>query len=347
MNIRERLEAFWAGERPDMIPYTIYEWEWRHAADDPAWLPLFDLGLGVTWHLPSVSIRAEGVEYHTAIWQEAGKTVERRTIHTPDGDLYETFVDGWHHKYLLETAEDYAIMTRLVRRTQIEPDYETFIAQAEALPPFGVALVDIRRTPIQTILVDYAGAENFGYHLYDLEAQVMELYEALLANFRRTVELAAGGPGHLIYLLENFSADMIGPARYRQLLLPVYEELFPLLHGAGKLISTHYDGKLSACKDLIAGAPMDVLESLTAPPEGDLTLAEARAAWPEKRFWSNLNIGCYDLPPEALAQVVLERVQQAAPDGRRLAFEVSEQLPRNWRESMRTVLLALRETRVS
>jgi hypothetical protein len=30
------------------------------------------------------------------------------------------------------------------------------------------------------------------------------------------------------------------------------------------------------------------------------------------------------LPPEELKQVVWQRIQQAAPDGRRLAFEVSE-----------------------
>lgn len=343
MNIRERLQAFWAGERPDIIPYTIYQWEWQHASHDPGWLPLFDLGLGVTWHLPTVKTSTPGVEHRTESWQEGGKQIERHTIHTPVGDLYETHVDGWHDKYLLETSADYAVMTHIVRNTVIEPDYETFLEQERALPAFGIALVDARRTPIQTILVDYAGAENFGYHLYDLEAEVMELYAALLDNFRRTIELVAAGPGKLVYLLENFSAEMIGPARYKSLILPVYEELFPLLHSAGKIISTHYDGRLSSCKDLIAGAPMDILESLTAPPEGDLTLAQARAAWPDKRFWSNLNISCYDLPPDELRQVVWDRVQQAAPDGRGLAFEVSEHLPRNWQTSMATVLHALRD----
>ena len=47
MDIRERLEAFWLGERPDQIPYTIYQNEWRHTADDPAWQELFQKGLGV------------------------------------------------------------------------------------------------------------------------------------------------------------------------------------------------------------------------------------------------------------------------------------------------------------
>jgi hypothetical protein len=178
-----------------------------------------------------------------------------------------------------------------------------------------------------------------------LEAEVRELYEALLVNFRRTVELVAEGPGRYVYILENLSPDMFGPARFAQWHVPVYEELFPMLRSAGKIIGTHYDGRLSSCKELIARTPIDVIESLTPPPEGDLTLAEARAVWPDKCFWSNINIGCYDLPPAELKSLILERVNQAAPDGKRLAFSVSEQSPANWRASLAVVLDALRETR--
>ena len=345
MNTRERLEAFWAGERPDQIPYTIYQWEWRHTADDPAWLPLFDLGLGVTWHLPTVeAIPDATVEDVTERWLEDGRTFERRILRTPVGSIFETFVDGWRMKYLLETAEDYAVMTYIVRHTRIEPIFDSFRAQERELPPFGVALVDMHRTPIQTILVDYAGVQNFGYHLYDLNGQVLELYDALLQNFRRTVDLVAEGPGRYICVLENFSAEMIGPARFKSLLLPVYRTLFPILQSAGKIVGTHYDGRLAVCRELIAGAPIDVIESLTPPPDGNMTLGEARAAWPDKLFWSNINISCYELPPDDLRQLVFDRIAQAAPDGRRLAFEVSEQSPANWRKSMRTVLEALRET---
>jgi EAL domain-containing protein (putative c-di-GMP-specific phosphodiesterase class I) len=88
-----------------------------------------------------------------------------------------------------------------------------------------------------------------------------------------------------------------------------------------------------------------LIESLTPPPEGDLTLAEARAVWPDKLFWSNINVACYELPPRELREEVLRRVEQAAVDGRMLAFEVSEQYPDNWKESLPAVLEALEQTR--
>jgi hypothetical protein len=260
--------------------------------------------------------------------------------------VYETFIDGWRQKFLLETPEDYAVMTYVVRHTRISPAYNAFLAQEKAILPYGVALNFAGRTPLQTVLVDYAGLENFAYHLFDLESEVMELYEALLESFRRVVELVAEGPGRFVSILENFTAETLGPKRYKQLLLPVYQEFFPVLQSTGKIVGTHYDGKLASCKELVAKAPIDLIESLTPPPEGDMTLAECRAAWPDKLFWSNVNVACYELPPKELKALVLERVEQAAPDGKGLAFEISEQYPANWKESVPVVLSALKETRI-
>jgi hypothetical protein len=346
MNIQERLEAFWSGEPPDQIPFTIYQNEWRHTADDPAWQGLFQNGLGVTWHIPSVRWETGGVQDVRDSFKENGKTVERRTLRTSVGEVYETFIDGWRQKFLLETADDYAVMTHVARHTEISPAYDVFLSAEQAILPYGIALIAMGRTPIQTILVDYAGLENFAFHLFDLESEVMALYNALLENFRRLVELVAEGPGRFVSVIENFTAETIGPKRYQQLLLPVYQELFPALQSAGKIVGTHYDGKLASCKDLVAQAPIDLIESLTPPPEGDMTLAECRAAWPDKLFWSNINVACYNLPPKELKALVLERVEQASPDGTKLAFEISEQYPANWKRSVPVVLDALNETRI-
>ena len=46
-----------------------------------------------------------------------------------------------------------------------------------------VPVTRIGRTPLQTILVDYAGLENFSFHLVEYADEMQELYEALLENF--------------------------------------------------------------------------------------------------------------------------------------------------------------------
>ena len=346
MNIRERLEAFWAGERPDVIPFTIYQWEWRHTEHDPAWQNLFDKGMGVTWHLATTKDSwGDNVELREETVQKDGKALRRRSIVTPVGEVYELFEDDWRQKFFLETAQDYTVMTYVAKQIQVEPAYEEYGAKVAELPPYCVPLTLTGRTPNQTVLVDLVGLENYAFHLFDLEAEMMELYTALLANYRRRAELVAGGPGRFVSVLENFTAETLGPKRYAQLLSPVYDECFPWLQQAGKIVGTHYDGQLSAVKDLVAEAPMDLIESVTPPPEGDMTLAECRKAWPDKLLWSNLNVGLYELPAGRLREAVLSRVEEAAPNGRGLAFEVSEHYPRNWKESLPVVLDALEETR--
>ena len=171
------------------------------------------------------------------------------------------------------------------------------------------------------------------------EDEVMTLYEAFLEEFRKIVEIVAEGPGgRFVNCPENFTAETLGPARYERFLLPVYKTHFPVLHQAGKIVGTHYDGKLSSTKYFIAEAPIDVIESLTEPPEGDMTLAECRAAWPEKLFWNNINLGRFDLPPDQLKADIRRRIEDAAPDGRRLAFEISEDLPVNWQGGIPAIM---------
>jgi hypothetical protein len=307
---------------------------------------MYENGLGVTWYLRTFETRLRDVEVADEPYVEAGKPMRRQIRRTPVGEIHATWESGWNKKYFLETPQDYRVMTYIAEHTDFMPCYRAYETQAAALPPWGIAIPELWRTPLQQILVDYAGLENLCWHLSEYEAEVRRLYAALLRNFRRIVEIVAQGPGRYLSNLENFTADTLGPRRYEEFLLPVYEEFFPMLHAAGKLIGCHYDGRLASCRKQIARAPIDLVESLTPPPEGDLTLTEARAAWPDRMFWSNINVGCYGLPPAELKALVLKRVAEAAPDGRRLAFEVSEQYPANWKESMPVVLEALQETQI-
>ena len=62
MTPEERIEAFWAGEKPDQIPYTVYWWDWREISDDPAWQGLYEKGLRVTYQVCTVDEKFKNVE---------------------------------------------------------------------------------------------------------------------------------------------------------------------------------------------------------------------------------------------------------------------------------------------
>lgn len=347
MTPHESFEAYWAGERPERIPFSIYGAFCGSLEEKPAWAPLFERGLVPTYWMPTFSSTRNGVEKVSESYEENGQTVRRTTLKTPVGEIYATSylppgsLMAWPKKHWLSTAEDYRVRTWLVKNLEIRPNYGAYHRLVEQTAPWGLVLPAIGRTPFQRILVDWAGLEQFTFHLIELEEEVLELYEALFENFRKIVEITAEGPGRYVACQENFTAESMGPVRYERFLLPVYKECIPTLHQAGKVVGTHYDGNLSSVKHHIADAPIDLIESLTEPPEGDMTLAESRAAWPEKRFWNNINVAKFDLPPDQLQAEIHRGVAEAAPDGRGLAFEISEDLPKNWRQGIPAVLEAL------
>lgn len=338
--IRGWLEQYWRGEKPKRVPLTIYWWLWKDAQDAPEWEAMYRAGLGVTHHIGATREAWQDVAVENL---RVSERETRQILRTPVGELAASWLDGWHAKYYLETPLDYRVMTWIVSHMRIEPALDEYRRAAAALPLHGVPVISIGRTPLQEILVDYAGLENFAIHLYEYPSEVRELYEALLSNFRRRIAIAAGAPGTYVSNLENFTAESLGPERYAEFLLPVYRECFPILHEAGKIVGSHYDGRTRACRDVIAGAPIDMIESLTEPPEGDQTLAECRAAWPDKLFWCNIGVSSYALEADALKAKVATLFRQGSVDGRLMAFEVSEDLPKNWRVSIPIVLEALRE----
>ncbi len=345
IDIRQRMEAFWSGETPGLIPYTIYQNEWRHTQDDPAWLNLFQRGLGLTWPTHSYRLIRGGVEYVEGKKKVDGKLFLRQAYLTPIGEVSAEWLDEWPVKYWLETSRDYQVMQYVIEHTQIEPDYQSYLEFEAQQPEYVVVHPDVGPSPILKIIVDFAGLEQFAYHLADFEEPVLSLFEALRCQFHRKCEIVAGGPGKYVAVPESFSAEMLRPVRFKQWVLAVYEECFPAVRSAGKIVGTHFDGKTRGYKNYIRSMPVDLMESLTPPPEGDQTLDEARHIWPDKLFWCNINVSCYDLPPEQLKQVVHDYVAQASPDGRRLAFEVSEQYPANWKDSISVVLETLEELR--
>lgn len=340
MTPRENLIAALDGRRPERIPYTINQ---EFVTDDPAWEALFAAGL---CRIPYVhTVREEMTEVERVVepvtWQ--GQPGRRIILRTSLGEISQIEFSGWVQEYYLKTPADYRVMAHIVRNTRLSLDPAGFEAAECQVGDRGLTLVGVGRSPMQTILVDYAGLEGFAYHLADGFPELFELADALKAQLLERCRLTAAGPGHFISLLENFTAESWGAARFRQYHLPIYAKLLPIFAAAGKRVFPHCDGQLACVAPLLAETGFAGIESLTEPPEGDMTLAHARSAFGDKVFWANINVGVYALPSAELRRWVRERVQAAAPDGRRLAFEISEDLPRNWREAIPVVLETLKE----
>ena len=340
MTPRDNLEAALTGRRPDSIPYTINQ---EFVTDDPAWTDLFAAGLCPIPYIHSVREEMTAVERVVEPLTLQGYPGQRVTLRTPHGDISQVEAGGWVQEYYLKTPADYRVMEHVVRHTRLTLDPADFTASEERVGDHGLTLLGVGRSPMQTILVDYAGLENFSYHLDDGFPELFALAEALESHVLERSRLTAAGPGSFVSLLENFTSESWGAARFQQYHLPVYTRVLRILQAAGKSVFPHCDGRIACVAELLAAAGFAGIESLTEPPEGDMTLAQARAAMPDQVFWANINVGVYSLPPAELDRWVRERVRVAAVNGKGLVFEISEDLPPNWRTAIPVVLKALRD----
>ena len=232
-------------------------------------------------------------------------------------------------------------MTWIAENTEPIADYQAFEKAEQLVGDHGVAIVVGARTPGMSINVDWAGTERFCMDVALEVPELFELYEARKKFFVKETELIAKGPGRFVKWFENLTISMLGPKWYRRLLVPVYDECVPVMKAGGKKVMVHYDGALSVIADDIAAAPFDIIESLTEPPEGDMDYDQCRKAWPDKAFWANINVDLYYGPAERLAQAVIDKRQRAGKKG--LVFEISEDMPTNWKESIPVVLKTLEE----
>ena len=102
-----------------------------------------------------------------------------------------------------------------------------------------------------------------------------------------------------------------GPAKMFMYDLPVYQKWIPRLKAKGKVTSIHAHGRnLSKFKDYIQETGCDVVEAFTPPPIGDLSLADARAAWGEDTvIWLNFPETIFLSGREATKQYVIDLIK--------------------------------------
>lgn len=337
------------GGTPARTPLTIYDWnlgakspdELRASMARPEWRKLFEQGLLVTHHCEAVEAVEHGVETTAEERMDGPDRLCILTKRTPVGSVRKVTRNGWHDEEWIKEPEDYTTWKWIVENTELVPRYDRCREAEEAVGDSGVVLLTgagnwTHRTPAMKINVDLAGTEQFCMDLASETDELLALYEALKKQFLAEQRLLAAAPGRYVKWLENLTIGMLGPTRYAELLLPVYREGVPILEAGGKRVMVHYDGALAIIADQIATAPFHMVESLTEPPEGDMRYEDCRAAWPDKVLWANINIGLYAEPEPVFREAVTDKLRRVG--SRAFAFELSEDLPPNWRKRIPVIL---------
>ena len=274
-SVRGRFERALAGEPVEWPVYAVYDWFVEHRAID--WPSLFSQGLGRINHANLLEIHRPNLEVVETVSQtDRGQRRDVRWI-TDRGELHEWYLGEWRQEYLVKSPPDYAVVRRALEGSQYAATEAPFLQSEAALGDGGITVGQLGRTPMMEGQIDLAGLERFSLDLAEENPAVMELLEMMTDLLLRQFREAVKTPAKYIKLWENLSIETVGRSRYQRYFVPLYRNILEILRAAGKRLLVHYDGKLRLIRDEIAALDIDGIDSLTPQPEGDLTVAEARA----------------------------------------------------------------------
>lgn len=120
-------------------------------------------------------------------------------------------------------------------------------------------------------------------------------------------------------------------------MVPHYDEAAEVLHRKGKLLGSHLDGNNRVWADLVARSGLDYIEAFTPAPDTDMSLADARAAWPDKVLWINFPSSAHLAPIPAVEETTRQLLREAAP-GNRFLVGITEDVPQErWRDNFQAI----------
>ena len=340
MSVRERVKSVLHGKMPDRVPFTVY------AGDIPigeSERKLRNAGLGLYKRVAIYKTCGHEVKVCTEEWLEAGRKFIRRSMHTPVGKVDEIWRAGGgfgsklRSQFYIKKPEDYKVIEFMVRNTSYTPDYETFLEIEKDMGDDGYVAGNLPYTPMQSMIIELMGPEQFAIDFYEHPDLVNSLYEAMVEEHRKLYLLAAESPAEVIWYGDNITSDIIGLERFEKYCVNCYNELASHLHQRGKLLAVHMDGRLNHLKHAIADSDVDIVEAFTPPPEGDLTIGEARKLWKGKILWINFPTSFHLKDREQIKAYTLEILHQAAPGDRFLISNTENLTPGYWPGFMDTV----------
>ncbi len=244
-------------------------------------------------------------EYDGAVEKVTATEGRHRTVtfHTPGGELVRTYkldAEGTWSEYghMAPSIAALEKVRAVVEATRFVPHperVEEFLSDTEG---FGVCDLVIFRSPFGKLVHEYMGFEQVAYALYDDEAPILEFLQLQEKKDLELIRLAARSPGSIVIISDHADENLISPAWYRKYCIPFYRTACGILHGAGKLVSTHLDGNFRGYLPFITETGFDILDGCTPAPMFNYEPEELAAAISGKG--GKRRMGCYCGVPASL-----------------------------------------------
>ncbi len=344
MTMRDRILAVVAGRATDRVPFVMYD---GVLPVDQVFAHVGPQRIGLLRWSAVHRVEHPNCRFVTDTFYIGSTKWQRTTLFTPRGSIYEerafepVYDSSSIRKHYVETPADYEVLWAYLEDSVILPDYDRYYRDASELGEHGLPLAAVERTPYQQLWIEWVGLDTLPYHFADYPEHVARTIALLQERARRIFEIARHSPAPFLDFPDNITAPAIGPQRFRQYCVPLYNELANMLAERGAVVFVHMDGDLKPLWQEIAASRIGGLDSFSPQPDNDTSVAEAVALWPDKRLWVNFPSSVH-LRPADQVRAEAEAILAAAGHTGRLQIQISENVPLEvWRTSFPAIADAI------
>jgi len=300
-------------------------------------------GLCILKRISAFSEHRPNVNIHEEVFWKSGRRMTRTHYETPVGTL-ETLNEAagfttWQHEYMFKSPDDYKALLFLIKDEVYEPNYEAFVQGEKDFGEDAICRANLGPEPLQTLISGgYMDTSRFCIEWMDRRDDILVLYDALVEKRRQVYSLVAQSPASIANYGGNVVPEIVGLKNFQEYYVPHYNEAAEIMHQHGKLIGCHFDANCKLLAEAIAGTGLDYIEAFTPAPDTDMTLADARAAWPDKVLWLNFPSSVHLRGNAEVEQATIDMLNEAGGiEG--LIMGITEDMPpHRWQESCQAIM---------
>lgn len=293
MTHKQRILAAARGEHLDKLPFgaRIDVWYNYHSAHNTlpkkyqGWSQtdiIRDLGAGAQYRLWSV-VREEyrdmevvekndppyiTTEYRTPV----GTVAKKEVFDSSEGPWIR-----YELEKLFKSEKDYPVIKYLMGHTVPVDNFEAYHKVRDEVGEDGMVMTaaGLLWSPVQRVMREIIGYEQFFYELADRPAEVEELIEVMKDLDRRKLKVAIECDLEIFNICGNWSDDIHTPV-FRKYFVPWFQEVCDFLHSRGRLAMAHTDGEMRRLNPMFRETGIDIAEAITPAPQTLVTMKEFR-----------------------------------------------------------------------
>jgi len=179
-------------------------------------------------------------------------------------------------EYLVKKIEDFEVLKYILSHQSYEFDVNLYREIESMLGDRCEPIVTVPWGSIQRFFIVYMGFQRGVIALWKHRATVESLLEAFTENDDKRFGLIKKTPFKIVNFGDNIDEGLCSPPMFKRYMLPYYRRRTKELHEAGKICTSHWDGKVRQILPFMQETGLDGLECVPPEPQGNVTIEELK-----------------------------------------------------------------------